>query len=63
MNAGGAMKHRSGTLGKDAGSSVKQGRVHPLPAPHAIARPIECSSFASLLKQMARTSLRRLFPL
>lgn len=57
------MNHRSGMHGKEAGKSARQRRVHPLPAPHAIARPIECSSFASILKQMARTSLRRLFPL
>jgi hypothetical protein len=55
------MNHRSGTLGKAASKSAKQGRVHPLPAPYAIARPIECSSFASILKRLVRMSFRRFF--
>ncbi|WP_420477325.1 hypothetical protein [Noviherbaspirillum sp. ST9] len=55
------MNHRSGTHGKAAGKSARKGRVHPLPAPHSIARPIECSSFSSMLKHLARKSLRRLF--
>ncbi|HYD63681.1 MAG TPA: hypothetical protein VEC35_25225 [Noviherbaspirillum sp.] len=55
------MNHRSGTLGKAASKSAKQGRVHPLPAPYAIARPIECSSFGSILKRLVRMSFRRFF--
>ena len=55
------MNYRSGTHGKAASKSAKHGRVHPLPAPHAIARPIECSSFGSILKRLARMSLRRFF--
>ena len=57
------MSHRSGTHGKAASSKFKQGRVHPLPAPLSIARPIECSSFTSMLKHLARKSLRRFFSL
>ena len=55
------MNQRSGTHGKVASKGKKQGRVHPLPAPHVIARPIECSSYASILKHLARKSFRRFF--
>lgn len=57
------MNHRFGTHGNAASKSAKQGRVHPLPAPHAIARPIECSSFPSILKRLARMSFLRFFTL
>ncbi|WP_170942137.1 hypothetical protein [Noviherbaspirillum denitrificans] len=55
------MNHRSGTHGKAAGKTAKQGRAHPLPAPQSLLRPIECGSFAATLRHFARKSFRRFF--
>lgn len=57
------MAYQSGAHGKDASNAMKQSRVHPLPAPLSLARPIECSSIISHLRHLARKSLRRFFSL